>query len=262
MDLHPVTAWMSTPPSLCHVPPLVTAEGGYDQGHRHSLHEHGNPDQETVRFPPSLPEPPRRLPPWQWNVPSQPDFPRLRTKHDTLPEGYNPFPDGGGQPNQAGMENPHQKQSSVSAAPTGAFVGPVRPPGGGSINPTLDSDTQSPLPLGQRYREWGARSKDGSTRSKRTSGHHESMEQQTDCQQTQTGQCQSVRSQGGYRDADSDHSQSMQRPKLVGRRRVGSNPSSTPDKQTEVTHSDTQCTSSLTRYICVCFMVLYYEKYL
>ncbi|XP_030829991.1 uncharacterized protein LOC583571 [Strongylocentrotus purpuratus] len=59
----PVTAWTSTPPSqqihsACHGPPLVTAEGGYDQGLGHSIHEHGNPDQDIVRFPPSLPEPP------------------------------------------------------------------------------------------------------------------------------------------------------------------------------------------------------------
>ena len=249
----PVTAWTSTPPSqqihsACHVPPLVTAEGGYDQGCGHSIHDHGNPDQEIVRFPPSLPEPPRRLPPWQWNIPSQPDFPRLRTKHDTLPEGYNPFPEGGSQPNQVGLENPHQKQSSVSAAPTGAFVGPMRPPERSSINPTLDSDTQNPLPPGHRYRESGARPKDGSTHFKQSSGHRESMEQQTHYQQIQTGQCQSVGSQGGYFVADSDHSQSTQRPKLVGRRRLGSNPLISPDKQTDVTHSNTQCTSSVTRY--------------
>lgn len=236
-----MTAWTSTPPSQqtqseCHVPPLVTAEGGYDQGRRHSIHEHGNPDQDIVRFPPSLPEPPRRLPPWQWNIPSQPDFPRLRTKHDTLPVGYNPFPDGGGPPNQDWMENPHQKQSSVSATPTGAFVGPLHPSERGSINPALESDTQISLPPGHRYRESGARPKDGSTRPEQTSGHHESMEQQTHYQQ------------------------STQRTKLVGRRRLGSNPSSSPDKQTDGTHSNTQCTSSLTRYIRV-FMVFYYEKY-
>eukprot|EP00057_Strongylocentrotus_purpuratus_P032710 XP_788568.3 PREDICTED: uncharacterized protein LOC583571 [Strongylocentrotus purpuratus] len=247
----PVTAWTSTPPSqqihsACHGPPLVTAEGGYDQGLGHSIHEHGNPDQDIVRFPPSLPEPPRRLPPWQWNIPSQPDFPRLRTKHDTLPVGYNPFPEGVGQPNQAGMENPHQNRSAVSAVPTGAFVGPLRPSEGGSINPTLDSDMQSQLPPGQRYRESGARPKDGSTHSKQTSGHHKYMEQQNDYQQIQTGQSQSVGFQGGYRDADSDHSQSEQRPKLVGKRRLNSNPSSSPDKQTDVTHSNTQCTPSLT----------------
>ncbi|XP_041479198.1 uncharacterized protein LOC121426859 [Lytechinus variegatus] len=255
----PVTAWMPTPAqeaqsSASSDPPRAAAGGGVDAryGHGHSGNELGNPDQQNEQIPPSLPEPPRRLPPWQWDIPSQPEFPRLRTKHDTLPDGFNPFPDGGGKLNQDKMGPTHQLPSSISAAPSSAFIGPLCPTVGGSVNPALDPDSQCSLLHGQSFRDPGARPKQRSIPS-HSGGHLESADhQQTDHQHgqvvggtdgAQTGQVQGPGSHAGC--AGAEYSQIDQRPKLVGRRRLGSNTSGSPDKQAHVAQSKTPCASGL-----------------
>ncbi|XP_072179768.1 uncharacterized protein [Diadema setosum] len=235
----PVTAWgrdAASGSAAASTSTPTTEEGQCDRKVSMSGAKDVPGDSPSRPFP-FLPAPPCHLPPWQWNIPSGPEFPGMRTSHETLPAGFNPFPDRGDQSHNTSGNTPN-----TAPLPDGPLIGPQLPP---SWSPTAGTDTAAPPthPTSSderdrtRYHQLGARPKQHpnvqSTRELATRTSRLSIEPASTPAQNQVVD-HSALDRRGCDDPCTAVGQERQqlkspdpsRPRLVARRRLGPNPGS------------------------------------